>query len=99
MGKNKRIAELLQPTHNLAPLMRMASCADELCDMNIFVEVLTALEIASSVLQVFLLIFCLLESGSRVKRDRIFFFSRKKNSHHKCRDFLKILEILRKQKV
>lgn len=77
MGKNRRIAELLQPTHNLAPLMRVASCADELCDMNIFVEVLTALVIASSVLQVFLLIFCLLESGSRVKRDRIFFFFQK----------------------
>lgn len=77
MGKNRRIAELLQPTHNLAPLMRVASCADELCDMNIFVEVLTALVIASSVLQVFLLTLCLLESGSRVKRDRIFFFFQK----------------------
>lgn len=75
----------MQPTHNLTPLMQVASCADELCDMNIFVEVLTALAIASSVLQVLLLAFCLLESGSRVKIGRFFFFSRKKNNHHKCR--------------
>lgn len=57
---------------NLAPLMRVAGCADDFCDMNIFVEVLAALAIASSVLQVFLLTPCLLESGSRVKIDRNF---------------------------
>lgn len=81
MGKNGRIAQLLQPTHNLDPLMRVASCVDDLCDMNIFVEVLTALAIASSVLQVFLLTPCLLESGSRVKIDRnfnYFFFQKEK---------------------
>lgn len=73
--KNGRIAQLLQSTHNLVPLMRVASCADDPCDMNIFVEMLAALAIASSVLQVFLLTPCLLESQSRVRIGRIVFFS------------------------
>lgn len=58
--------------------------------MNIFVEVLAALAIASLVLQVFLQTPCLLESGSRLKIDTFIFFSpRKRNKPHNCREKLK----------
>lgn len=98
MGKNRRIAPLLKLTHNLTPLMRAAICADELCDMNIFVEVLTVLAIASSVLQVFLLTLCLLESGSSEDRQYFFFPARKITITNAEKNLI-ILVILRKQKI
>lgn len=68
-----KMVQPLQPTHNLASLMREECCACDVCNMNISVEVLAAFAIALSVVQDFLLTLCLLESGSGVEIGRILF--------------------------